>query len=187
MMTAMSDMPAIWTIGHATLTFGRFLELLDLYGLNMVVDVRSQPYTTHADHFCKQPLEKALALHGKGYLFKGGVLGGRPDLKVMRTLGLPFDHNRQELHAALFKHPQFQQEIDNLVRMCQNGSHLALLCSEENPFHCHRRQLVGRALQQRGITLAHIRSNGSLQSDEELACHADQHSLLKLAKSPAGV
>ncbi|MDQ3864346.1 MAG: DUF488 domain-containing protein, partial [Actinomycetota bacterium] len=44
----------------------------------------------------------------------------------------------------------------------------ALLCSEEDPARCHRRLLVGRALEERGITLRHIRGDGRVETEDEV-------------------
>jgi hypothetical protein len=43
-----------------------------------------------------------------------------------------------------------------------------MLCSEEDPIHCHRRLLVGRVLVNRGIAIAHIRGDGSIVSERDL-------------------
>ena len=45
---------------------------------------------------------------------------------------------------------------------------VAILCSEENPENCHRRLLIGRVLADRGITVLHIRGDGSVVSEEDL-------------------
>ena len=45
---------------------------------------------------------------------------------------------------------------------------VAILCSEENPENCHRRLLIGRVLADRGISVLHIRGDGSVISDEDL-------------------
>ena len=43
-----------------------------------------------------------------------------------------------------------------------------MLCSEEDPSHCHRRLLVGRVLRQRKIEVQHIRGDGTVQAEDEL-------------------
>jgi hypothetical protein len=40
---------------------------------------------------------------------------------------------------------------------------VALLCSEENPEHCHRRLLIGRVLAGRGVRMTHVRGDGRLE------------------------
>jgi uncharacterized protein (DUF488 family) len=46
---------------------------------------------------------------------------------------------------------------------------VALLCGEEDPAHCHRRLLIGRVLSERGHELLHIRADGRLQTEHEVA------------------
>jgi uncharacterized protein (DUF488 family) len=45
---------------------------------------------------------------------------------------------------------------------------VALMCSEEDPTHCHRRLLVGRALEELGFALRHIRGDGSIHIEGEM-------------------
>ena len=61
---------------------------------------------------------------------------------------------------------------------------VALLCSEEDPGACHRRLLIGRVLGERGVSVEHIRGDGRLQSEPEVAAEAgpartDQMSLFE--------
>ncbi len=46
---------------------------------------------------------------------------------------------------------------------------MALLCSEEDPAHCHRRLLISRVLVQRGAEILHVRGDGALDTDEVVA------------------
>jgi uncharacterized protein (DUF488 family) len=43
------------------------------------------------------------------------------------------------------------------------------MCSEEDPTACHRRLLIGRVLAQRGVSVRHIRGDGRVQGEAELA------------------
>jgi len=43
------------------------------------------------------------------------------------------------------------------------------MCNEENPAQGHRRLLVGRVLAERGVTVLHIRRDGRIQPESELA------------------
>jgi uncharacterized protein (DUF488 family) len=37
------------------------------------------------------------------------------------------------------------------------------MCSEENPFNCHRHNLLSQTLLRRGVKVIHIRGNGKLE------------------------
>jgi uncharacterized protein (DUF488 family) len=66
------------------------------------------------------------------------------------------------------KDEEFLQAIARL----ENGAaefRVALMCSEEDPAHCHRRLLVGRVLAERGSELLHIRGAGDVQAEEQVA------------------
>src|SRR5262245_11231288 len=69
----------ILTIGHSNHTMAVFLELLAKHGIEVVVDVRSAPYSRYVPHFNKPSLEEALGQTPIKYLYLGRELGGRPD------------------------------------------------------------------------------------------------------------
>jgi uncharacterized protein (DUF488 family) len=43
-----------------------------------------------------------------------------------------------------------------------------IMCSEEDPLHCHRSMLIAPALDARGVEIAHIRHDGKLISEQDL-------------------
>ncbi len=50
---------------------------------------------------------------------------------------------------------------------------VAMLCAEENPAACHRRLLIGRVLSNRGIQVDHIRGDGRIQTETEVAAETN--------------
>ena len=54
----MQSSPVIWTIGHSNHTFEHFTKLLQAEGIEVVVDVRSYPYSRIAPHFNREELER---------------------------------------------------------------------------------------------------------------------------------
>ncbi len=73
------DRPSIYTIGHSNQELASFLALLTMHGVEVVVDVRSAPYSRYAPQFDKRALETAVVGAGMRYLYLGKELGGRPD------------------------------------------------------------------------------------------------------------
>ena len=57
-------MEPVFSIGHSNHPEERFLALLTRHAIEVLVDVRSQPYSKHAPHFCKPALQKAVASRG---------------------------------------------------------------------------------------------------------------------------
>jgi len=78
----------VFTVGHSNHPPETFLDLLRRHAIEVVVDVRSSPYSGYAGHFNKEPLENLLRSAGIKYLFLGDVVGGRPQGAAMRMLAL---------------------------------------------------------------------------------------------------
>jgi uncharacterized protein (DUF488 family) len=135
--------------------------LLKDCGVEAVVDTRSHPYSRHAPRFNARALQAALSRDGIGYLFLGGELGGRPEGEEF------YDGNGRVDYALLGCSRPFLDGISRLEGEILART-VALLCSEENPARCHRRLLIGRALEKRGIVLRHIRGDGSVETERDL-------------------
>jgi uncharacterized protein (DUF488 family) len=72
------------------------------------------------------------------------------------------------LYGRVAEQAEFQEAIVRLERGADEFR-VALLCSEEDPAHCHRRLLISRVLVQRGSEILHIRGDGTLDSDDSVA------------------
>lgn len=151
---------SVFTVGHSNHSAEGFVGLLKEHGIEVAVDTRSRPYSRHAPHFNARAIEKALSCAGIGYLFLGGELGGRPEG------GEFYDAEGRVDYALVERTRSFLDGISRLEKEVRDRR-VALLCSEEDPTSCHRRLLVGLALEGRGITLLHIRGDGSVQTDDE--------------------
>ena len=158
----MEDASTAFTVGHSNHSLEAFLDLLERHGIEVVVDVRSSPYCRYATHFNKETLEHELRARRFRYLFLGDVIGGRPDGDEF------YDADGRVLYGRLAESGQFKRGIERL-RDGIRTYRVALTCGEEDPAGCHRRLLIGRVLDGEGIRVLHIRGDGRLQSEEELA------------------
>jgi len=158
----MADASTAYTVGHSNHSLEAFLDLLKRHGIEVVVDVRSSPYCRYATHFNKEPLQEELRAGRFRYLFLGDVIGGRPDG------GAFYDAEGRVLYDRLAESDRFKRGIERL-RDGIKTYRVALMCGEEDPAGCHRRLLIGRVLDGEGIGVLHIRGDGRLQSEEELA------------------
>jgi uncharacterized protein (DUF488 family) len=151
----------VFTIGHSNHSAEKFVRLLKVHGIEVVVDTRSHPYSRHAPRFNASALEAVLSKDGIGYVFLGGELGGRPEG------GEFYDAKGRVDYALVGCSGPFLDGISRLEKVLRTST-AALLCSEEDPTRCHRRLLVGRALEEKGITLRHIRGDGSVETEDEV-------------------
>ncbi len=157
----------IFTIGHSNLNLERFIKLLKANEIEVLVDIRSNPHSRFAPQFNKDGFKKAIHAAGIKYLFLGKEVGGKPEDPEF------YDPDGFVLYSRIAESPIFLEGIERLMNGIRNYR-VVLMCSEENPAHCHRRLLVGRVLGEKGVQIHHIRGDGRLQSEDEVAREADQ-------------
>ena len=155
----------LWTIGHSNHSGERFIGLLKSFRIDVVVDVRSQPYAKHATHFSQAPLRGLLADAGLQYVFMGRELGGRPDEPDL------YDSEGRVLYGQLAETLRFREGLSRLLEGALQWR-VAMMCSEEDPRDCHRRLLITRALRQSNhrVAVRHICGDGS-EVDEKQVSH----------------
>ena len=146
----------IFSIGHSNHSIDKFLSLLESSEINMVVDVRSAPFSRMFPQFNQETLKKSLSDNSIGYLFLGDQIGGRsndPDDYV----------DGQVIYKALANKEAFRTGIERL----KEGSakyRIALMCSEKEPLDCHRTLLVSQALASSDIVVGHIHADGTVEA-----------------------
>jgi uncharacterized protein (DUF488 family) len=161
----------VFSIGHSRHPIGEFLGLLELHDLEVLVDVRSTPYSRFSPQFARPALQRSVEAAGRGYVFLGKELGGRPEGDAF------YDDEGRVRYGHRARSPEFLRGIERLESELARHR-VAILCSEENPEHCHRRLLVGRVLGLRDITVVHIRGDGRLEPESERAREADRQGAL---------
>jgi uncharacterized protein (DUF488 family) len=164
------------TIGHSNLPADRFKALLASVGVTAVADVRSVPFSRWCPWFSAKALAQRLAGEGIAYIALGDSLGGRPrDPKLYRNGVVDYE--------AMAARPEFVAGVERVVDEIARHR-VCLLCAEREPLDCHRCLLVGRALTERGLTLGHIRADGTIEphaatEDRLLALAGDDADLFR--------
>jgi uncharacterized protein (DUF488 family) len=152
----------LWTIGHSNHPLESFLALLAEQRIEVVADVRSSPYSRYASQFNREALCPALRNRAIQYVFLGDLLGGRAEDERFQ------DDQGHMLYGRMAQSPGFRQGIERLLDGV-GKFRVAVFCGEEDPTDCHRRRLVGRVLQEHGVRLLHIRGDGRVQTEQEVA------------------
>ncbi|MEN4006311.1 MAG: DUF488 domain-containing protein [Methanobacterium sp.] len=149
----------IYTIGHSNIDFDKFLHLLKKYDIELVVDVRSSPYSKYVPHFNRENLEESLKNSEINYLFLGNRIGGKPkDEKYYKGSKVSYELIETE--------KPYKEGISQLIAHV-NKNRTVILCSEENPYNCHRHHLITQTLLREGLNVNHIRGNGKQEKVEK--------------------
>lgn len=146
----------IFTIGHSNMDMAAFLKLLADNSIQVVVDVRSAPYSRFVPHFNKAGMENAVRDAGMKYIFMGDAIGGKPAGKEF------LDAAGKVLYEKIAVTDKFQKGLGRLTKGLADGWIMALVCAEEDPLKCHRHHLIARELEiKRNIPIWHVRADGS--------------------------
>ncbi len=160
-MAASGEGVTLYTIGHSRHAIEAFVDLARRHGINLIVDVRGQPYSRFNPQYNRERFRDALAEHGIDYSWLGDRLSGRP------TEAEFYGPDGKVLWDKLRHWPALHEGLAEVLGRAA-GERLALVCAEEDPMRCHRRFLLTPPLHERGARVLHIRGDGRLQPEEEL-------------------
>ena len=151
-----SGLSPLHTIGYSRLTVAEVASLLHRQDVNVLVDIRSKPYSRFNPDFSRERLQKKLAEHGVTYLFLGRELGGMP-------LDPSCYVNGRANFERMAQQPSFIEGLDRLSRGLETHRP-AIMCAEKEPTECHRFLLVSRHMARRGGGIRHIKHDGEWES-----------------------
>jgi len=147
----------LYTIGHGNRKPEELLLLLKDFGIEYVIDVRSQPYSKFNPHFNQNSLKFFLQRNGIKYVFMGDTIGGRP------TDTTCYDREGKVDYEVVKTKGFFLQGIERLKTAYHKDINVVILCSESKPCECHRSKLIGRVLDKDNITIKHIDEKGKVK------------------------
>lgn len=151
-----------FTIGHSNYEIDYFIGLLKKHNINRLIDIRSTPYSQYVPQFNKEILSSNLKQRDLLYVYMGDQLGGRSTDPSLLFPDGAVDYEKVKRTDI------FNNGIADVVREIENGNKIALMCSEKDPFDCHRFVLVATELENKGIAVKHIVENGAIILNMEL-------------------
>lgn len=152
----------IYTIGHSTRTLNEFLDLLNVYSITLLVDVRTIPRSRHNPQFNKETLPVTLKSYGVKYIHMpeiGGLRHPKRDSVNIAWKNMGF--------RGYADYMQTKEFTDNLLKITalERENCLALMCAEALPWRCHR-GLISDALVVRHVKVLHIISKDNTITHE---------------------
>jgi uncharacterized protein (DUF488 family) len=148
---------AIFTVGHSTLPIERFIALLQTYGIERLVDIRTIPRSRHNPQFNDTALGASLTAHHLEYVHIQALGGLRHARKDSPNTGWRNASFRG--YADYMQTSAFQDALEALIHMSRE-KRIAIMCAEAVPWRCHR-SLVADALGVRGVPVVEILSESS--------------------------
>ncbi len=152
----------VHTIGHSNHSIDYFKELLFTFKINCLIDVRSLPASAYNPQFNKETLSNYLKAYNINYLHFGEEFGARhTEQELLDEAGkVDFDKVRRT--------EKFLSGITRLQNGLSKGHIIALMCSEAEPFDCHRFSMISYYLVRNGFEVKHILKDKSIIDNSEL-------------------
>ncbi|MFC0283097.1 DUF488 family protein [Camelimonas abortus] len=143
-------MSTIFTIGYEGTDIDRFIETLQIVGIDVVVDVRAVPLSRKKG-FSKKALQEHLGRVGIEYL----PMQRLGDPKPGREAAKAGDYNIfRSIYTNYVSQPQQMEAVMELVRFAAQKT-ICLLCFERDPKMCHR-LIVAEQMEAYGCEYFHL-------------------------------
>jgi uncharacterized protein (DUF488 family) len=142
----------VLTIGHSTRTLEEFTELLQIYRVTLLLDVRTVPQSRHNPQFNKEALPEHLKHYGIKYIHIpeiGGLRHPKPN-----SINLALENASFRGYADYMQTKEFTDALLKIMALARENR-VALMCAEALPWKCHR-ILISDGLVARHVKVLHI-------------------------------
>ena len=143
----------LYTIGYSGYNANDFLDVLNKNGINAVIDIRSNPFSSHYPVYNKEILENTLKRSNIYYRSYANEFGAQQSERCFYTQQGYLDF---EVFTASEKYNHAYQRIeDGLMKEYV----FALMCSEKDPIDCHRSIMISKTFSDNGYSILHLIPN----------------------------
>ncbi|NJY62561.1 DUF488 domain-containing protein [Salinimicrobium sp. CDJ15-81-2] len=148
----MTNNSEIFTVGHSTRSLEEFLNILNNFGIEVLVDVRRYPGSRRSPHFNKEKLKNSMPENGIFYHHFEDLGGRRKTNKNSTNTGWRLLSFRG--YADFMETDIFRKAVKKLEEVARR-SRVAYMCSETVWWSCHR-ALISDLLKLRGWKVTHL-------------------------------
>ncbi len=152
----------IYTIGYTSFDLANFIEVLNYYGINCIIDVRSLPYSQYYSMYNKDKLQSVLK--NQNILYRNYV----KEFGARQTNAKYLGDNGQVDFCKFRTSEIFKSGVEKVKRGMELNYKFCLMCAETDPLTCHRSILLSKGIQDEGIAIKHILKDKSLETHAEL-------------------
>jgi uncharacterized protein (DUF488 family) len=130
----------IWTLGHSTHPWPKFVALLQSAKIEALADVRRFPASRRHPQFNGAAMQATLTDAGIEY-HHYEALGGRRHSSAADSPNTAWRVAAFNAYADHTASPEFQTAVAELIALAQERR-TAIMCAEALPWQCHRRVLA---------------------------------------------
>jgi len=150
----------LYTIGHSNRSTDEFLQLLQSQNIQILVDIRSHPYSRRYPQFSQDELRVLLENNGITYHLAGRHFGGkRKSNRVSQHRALEKDSLRA--FADYMDGDEFKRAANQLMDLSSKAP-TVIMCAEKLPEQCHR-ILISDYLILQNVDVIHLLGEGNTQ------------------------
>jgi uncharacterized protein (DUF488 family) len=149
-----------YTMGFSNRSWDQTIKILDAFGIQRLVDIRTLPGSKHTPQFNLANMKDALPLAGIEYVHMKS-LGGLRKPEKGATLNAAWENGGFRGYADYMQRPEFAEALNELIRLIKEST-TVYCCTEAVFWRCHR-QLVSDALVARGFRIGHIFSAAKVE------------------------
>lgn len=149
----------LYTIGYAGFPNTQdFLDALKRYEAQILIDVRSSPFSNYYAAYNKDALSDLLRAQGIYYFNFAKQFGARQE-------NTEFYRNGRLDFETFSRSDQF---LDGVRKVDASNAVVTFMCAEKKPSECHRTILVARAFSDKGQEVKHIMPNGETMTQRDV-------------------
>ena len=149
----------LFTIGYSGFPDIRdFIDTLKHHSVQILIDVRSSPFSAYYAQYNKDQLGPMLKLAGIYYYNYAKQFGARQEDHAYYRNG--------RLDFEVFSHSE--PFLDGVQSVEKSAASIAFMCAEKHPSECHRAILVAKAFSDRGHEITHLKPGGITLSQHDI-------------------
>ncbi len=152
----------LYTIGYSAFDVRQMTDVLSTYGINLIIDVRSLPYSTYYPDYNKEALERFLkenSIYYRNYAQEFGA----------QQMEKQFFADEGFLDFELFaKSDRFLHGFKKIQANIDKNYTISLMCAEKDPAECHRSIMITRVFAKSGFFIKHILHDGKIETQDSM-------------------
>ncbi len=152
----------VYTIGYTSFEITSFIEVLKIYEINCIIDVRSMPYSQYYTMYNKEKLQRLL--NTQNIIYRNYV----EEFGARQTNAKYIGENGQVDFEKFRKSDLYKKGIEKVKKGMELNYKICLMCAETDPITCHRSILLSKGMQEAGIEVQHILKDKTIETQAKL-------------------